>query len=80
MVSNPIPTQILVELRILPNLVLETIKGDMFRNTKVMDKFIKCFSRTFPFRIKLGLEIIEPNFMLIYLKKGVAMKIFHISI
>ena len=41
MVINPIYTQILVELRIFPNLVLEAIKGDMFRNTKVMDEVIK---------------------------------------
>ena len=58
MVINPIPTHILVELRILPNLGLESIKGEMSRNTKFLDKFIKCLSKVPPFRIKIGVVII----------------------
>ena len=60
---NLIPMQILVELRILPNLGLKDIKGEMFSKTKVMDGLIKFFSETVPPRIKLGLARMEPYFM-----------------
>ena len=80
MVINPTPTHILAELRIFPNLGLKAIKGEYFRNTKVIDTVIKCFYKTVPPSIKLGLASRESNFMLIYLTTGVSMKIFHISI
>ena len=63
MVNNATLTQILVKLHILTNLGLEARKGEIFRNTKVMDKVIKCFSETVPPRIELEVASREPNFI-----------------
>ena len=38
-------------------------KGEIFSNTKVMGKVIKCISNTVPLPIKLGVSSREPNLM-----------------